>query len=453
MGKKSSENRRIVLDMLMELESDSKAKEHLLLTNVLNKYDYFDRQDKAFITYLFEGVLRNRVKIDYVISLYAKTKNGKIKPIVKNALRMGVFQILYMDSVPDSAACNESVNLVVDRGLSGLRGFVNGVLRNIAREKAEIKWPDKSKSFEDYLSVIYSMPIWIVKYLIVNYGKEKTEIMLSKMSEPASITIRLNEKLDKDQRQACIDSLDANGNSPIIHDYLDYAVKISKTEGMEEVPGFLEGLFTVQDVSSQLAVHVLPIKEGARVLDMCSAPGGKTMHAALKTGPKGHVDARELSEYKLDSIRENAERLGVDNISISQADATVYDAGLENLYDVVIVDAPCSGLGVMGKKSDIRYNVTAASINELVKIQRDILRNAVRYLKKDGVLLYSTCTLTKEENLDNRKWLLEEMGLRPVSFEANLPDDLKNQGGEDGYLQLLPGVHDSDGFFISLYSF
>lgn len=454
MGKKSTENRRIVLDMLMELDdsnSSNNVKEHVLLSNVLNKYDYFDRQDKAFITFLFEGVLRNRIKLDYIISKYAKTKNGKIKPAIKNILRMGIFQILFMDSVPDSAACNEAVNLSIDRGLSGLKGFVNGVLRNIARNKENLEWPSKDSNLNEYLSVFYSMPKWIVDYLVKLYGQDVTTKMLIKMAEPASIIVRFNENLSIEDRKKWLDELNVNGNSPVQHEYLDYAYYISKTEAMDMVPGFLDGLFTVQDVSSQLAIHLAPIKPGDKVLDLCAAPGGKTMHAALKAGNDGHVDARDISEYKLVSIRENAERLNLTNVSVSQQDATILDESLIGKYDVVIADAPCSGLGVMGKKSDIRYNATKKGIEELSNIQRQILDNAVKYLKPGSLLLYLTCTVTKEENADNRQWLLDNYDLAPISFESSLPSALKGQGGEEGYLQLLPGVHNSDGFYISMY--
>lgn len=444
MGKKSTENRRIVIDMLMELHNDPKCKEHVLLSNVLAKYDYMDRQDKAFITYLFEGVLRNRIKLDYIIDNFAKTKNGKMKPLVRNILRMTAFQIMYMDSVPGSAACNEAVNLMIDRGLSALKGFVNGVARNIERNKDNISWPDKEKEFNRFLSVNYSMPQWIVDYLVKTYKKDTVEKMLSKMAEPSDVTIRVID-------EAVIKKLEDNGNQPVKHSYLSTAYKISKIDGIEAMPGFDEGMFAVQDVSSQLAVYLAGIKKGDKILDLCSAPGGKAMYAALLAGIDGHVDARDLSEYKLDSIRDNASRLKLNNITVSQADATVFDDTLTDKYDLVIVDAPCSGLGVMGKKSDIRYNVTFNQIQELAEIQKKILMNAVKYLKIGGRLMYLTCTVTHEENIDNRNWLLNNSNLKAENFENMLTEELKGLGGEEGYLQLLPGVHDCDGFFISKF--
>lgn len=448
MGKKSTENRRIVLDMLMELETDSKAKEHILLSNVLNKYDYMDRQDKAFITYLFEGVVRNRIKLDYVIKSYAKTKNGKIKPVVLNVLRMTVFQILYMDSVPGSAACNEAVNLVIDRGLSGLKGFVNAVSRNIERNKDSIEWPDKTKEFEKYLSVYYSMPEWIVAYLLKLYGPEKTTVMFSKMTESAKVTIRVT---DDASIETVLNALKDNGHNPVKHQYLSDAFIISKLDGAGNLPGFDEGMFTIQDASSQLAVKLAGIKPGDKVLDLCSAPGGKAVYAAKLTGSTGYVDARDIADYKLDYIKDNADRLNLKNISVKQWDASEYDESIEHAFDVVIVDAPCSGMGVMGRKSDIKYNLSYNTVKELAALQKKILLNAVKYLKKGGTLMYLTCTVTKEENLDNRNWLLDNTELTPVSFEEMLPPELKNQGGSEGYLQLLPGIHQCDGFFISKY--
>lgn len=450
MEKKSTENRRIALEILMEA-SDESVKLSNILKNSLDKIDYMDRQDKAFISRLVRGCIERRITLDYVVSLYAKTK--KIKPVIKNILRMAIYQILYMDSVKDFAACSEAVNLTKDRGLVGLSSFVNGVLRNIAREKENIKWPDKDKTPREYLSICYSMPLWIVEYVEKMYGMELAERMFDQMNQETDLTIRVSEDLPNSKIEDLIMFIERAGVVARRHQYSRYAYILENVAGVAELPGFNEGLFTVQDISSQMAIRIAGISEGDKVLDMCAAPGGKTMHASIFAGDKGSILARDISQDKIDLIEENARRLGRQNINTQIFDASRFDEESVEKYDVVICDAPCSGLGVMGRKPDIRYNVSQESVKVLAGLQRKILSNAVQYVKKGGTLLFSTCTITKEENFENRQYIIDELGMKPYGF-ADMVDFLDEESIEQadrGELQLLPGVHDSDGFYISRF--
>lgn len=453
MGKKASATRTLVLEILMELEKPDR-KANLVLRGVLMKYDYLPQRDKAFIRRLAEGCSKERLRLDYLIDAYAVTKKGKLKPVVRNILRMGIYQILDMDSVPDSAACNESVQLAVDKGLGGLKGFVNGVLRRVAREKEHLPWPSERK---EQMSVQYSMPLWLVNRFLEQYGEEEATALLSAMQKPSVTYLHLREDLPEEAREQLCEEIEGAGYELTQHPYLPYAYALGKNEGMERIPGFLEGNCTVQDVSSMLAVELCQIEKGSLVLDLCAAPGGKSVHSAIKVGKEGRVISRDLTPEKVAYLEENRQRMQLLQMHVEQADATIWDEKLEGAADYVIADLPCSGLGIMGRKGDIRYHIVDSQIRELQQLQRQILVNAAKYLKKGGKLLFSTCTLTQEENLENYHWIKKELGLTPVDIASTLPkalgrDAAVRESAAEGYIQLLPGVHACDGFFISIFT-
>lgn len=453
MGKRSENNRKIVLEILMEMEAGN-VKLNNLLKNALEKIDYEDRQDKAFITRLTKGCIERKYSLDYVIGIYGHTVKNKMKPVIRNILRMGIYQILYMEGVKDYAACSESVNLTKARGLSGLANFVNGVLRNIARDKDNIKWPDKTKERKKYMSIYYSVPEWMVAYYDERFGPEKTEIILKSYNEPAPITIRINELLPKKVVDQSLDTIKLMGVNVERHPYLETAYMIDNIENIASLPGFDAGVFTIQDVSSQLCVALAGIEEGDIICDVCAAPGGKTMYAALLTSDEGKVYARDVSYEKLELIEENAKRLRLDNIECKVFDGTKVDESMIGKCDVVIVDAPCSGLGVIGRKPDIRYNASLQGISSLQEIQRSILDASSKYVKEGGILIYSTCTITAEENDDNRDYIINELGFKPYAFDditEELAADIDMNEAANGYISFLPGIHKCDGFYISRY--
>ena len=438
--------RDLVLSMLKEIYAGNEFS-HILLRQVLDKYNYLESNEKAFMKRLTEGTLERTIELDYVINQFSNTPVNKMKPLIRALMRMSVYQILYMDSIPDSAVCNEAVKLAALHKFTSLKGFVNGVLRNIARNKQNITYPDKEKDFVQYISVIYSLPIWMAEHFIKEYGKENAEKICKGLLLERPVTVRIKESLSKEEKQRLLESWKQQGIQAHKHPYLPYAYVLEKTEGIKNMAGFEDGMFAVQDVSSMCVAHAAGIKPGMRILDVCAAPGGKATHAAEKLRGTGQVIARDLTGYKVDFIQENADRLRLENLWAEEWDACVFDEDKEEWADVVFCDAPCSGLGVIGKKRDIKYRLTPDSLKEVTVLQREILSTIWKYVKKDGILMYSTCTINKEENEKQVQWIIENLPFEVTSMKEELPEALKADERNYG-LQLLPGIHETDGFFF-----
>ena len=443
----SVNGRDLVLSMLKEIYGQQEFS-HILIRQVLDKYDYISSSEKAFMKRLTEGTLERTIELDYIINQFSKVPVNKMKPLIRALMRMSVYQILYMDTVPDSAVCNEAVKLAALHKFTSLKGFVNGVLRNIAREKDKISYPDKEKNYKEYCSIKYSLPIWLVEHFIKEYGIEKAEKICEGLLQERPVTIRVKETFTQEEKAKLIKQWQAQNIAVQDHKYLPYAYICEKTEGVKHMAGFEEGSITVQDVSSMLVAETAGIEKGMNVLDVCAAPGGKTTHAACKLQGTGQVLGRDISDYKTAYIQENADRQCLNNILVETWDATEYDESKEQWADIVFCDAPCSGLGVMGKKRDIKYRLTKESLTEVVNLQREILSTVWKYVKQDGILMYSTCTINKEENENQVKWFTQHFPFEVVSMQDYLPQDLKTEETKYG-LQLLPGIHKTDGFFIA----
>lgn len=439
--------RELAVDMLLEIVEKNNYS-HLMIRDVLNKYNYMDGRDKAFLKRVTEGTLERMIQIDYALDQFSRVPVSKMKPFIRNLLRMSVYQLLFMDAVPDSAVCNEAVKLAGKRGFRSLQGFVNGVLRNISRNKQEISWPKEEKDPVSYLSVMYSMPKWLTEKFINELGIQQTKNMFQSFLDISPVTIRLKESLDEKEKDHLIKEMEAGKAVVKKHSYLDYAYCLENIEGMESLPGFSEGLFTVQDVSSMLVCECAGIKEKDYVIDVCASPGGKALHAAEKLKNTGFVSARDLTFHKVELIQDNIDRMKACNIETFVQDAKDLCSGDIEKADVVIADLPCSGLGIMGKKADIKYHVSSESLMQLQCLQREILSVVWQYVKPGGTLLYSTCTVNKGENEENVKWFLENFPFQAEDFSAFLPEELAKEG-KDGMLQLLPGKHKTDGFFIA----
>ena len=396
--------RNLVVDILLAVTRDGEFS-HIAMRDVLDKYRYLPKQDRAFITRLSQGTLERMIELDAIINHFSKIKVKKMKPVIAVILRSGVYQLKYMDSVPDSAACNEAVKLTVKRGFSGLRGFVNGVMRNIARNLDQIKLPDADKEPEKYLSVRYSVPEWIVARFIRQYGKEACEKSLEAFLQPHPTSVQVDT--DRISMEEITASLQAQGITVTQNPEIKRALFLSGYEALDEIEEFENGLLYVQDTASMLAVEMAAPKPGDTVIDVCAAPGGKSVYAARMIGETGHVESRDLTEYKVEMIEDNIERCQLSNMTAKVWDATEFDASAEEKADVVIADLPCSGLGVIGTKTDIKYNASEEKIQELAALQQEILQVVCRYVKPDGTLLYSTCTMTKEENEENVHKFLE----------------------------------------------
>ncbi len=443
---KTSPIRELTLGALIDiLENDQYS--HQVIQNTLKKYQYLEKQDRAFFSRLTEGTVEQLIRIDYVLNQYSKVKVKKMKPVIRNILRMGVYQILFMNSVPDSAACNEAVNLAKKKGFANLKGFVNGNLRNISRNKDTISYPSEEKEPTQYLSVYYSMPEWIIQEWLLEYEYTQVKGMLEAFLEDKPISIRCNLfKTNPIQLKELLEEQEI-----VVQDspYLPYAYLLSNYNYLNQIKEFAEGYFQVQDISSMFAVQVADIKKADTVLDVCAAPGGKSLHAADCLGETGVVISRDVSDYKVSLIQENIQRLGYKNITTEVHDALTLDADMIHKADVVLADLPCSGLGVIGKKADIKYKMTAEKQKELVSLQREILSVIYQYVKPGGTLIYSTCTINRAENLDNVQWFMQEYNFALESIDAYIPDNLKSITTKDGYLQFLPGIHKSDGFFVA----
>lgn len=438
--------REIILDMLMEI-CEKGAYSHVVLRQTLRKYQYLDKRDRAFITRITEGTLENRIYIDYVIDQVSKIKVAKMKPLIRNLLRMSVYQVLKMDSVPVSATCNEAVKLAIKRSFGQLKGFVNGVLRAIIRNKENLKFPNASEDLVTYLHVMYSMPKWIVEQLVVQYGVEDaSRIIKGFAKDDDRICVRMNTT--KASAKDIVNQLEEEKIKVEKSDVYENALYISEIDFLENSDAFREGLISVQDLSSMLVSVIADPKEGDLCLDMCAAPGGKALHLYEMMNAKGKVIARDVSDYKVELIWENIERTGADGVEAEVFDATELDESMLGKADVVVADLPCSGLGVIGKKSDIKYNMTPDKEKELVRLQRRMLDNAWQYVKKGGTLIYSTCTLNKEENIENMRYVEEKYPLKLVDISKYVPEGYCRGTARNGYLQMLPGIDGSDGFFI-----
>ncbi len=447
-GENTLENsRELAVSMLLEI-MEKERYSHMVIREVLNKYDYMDSRDKAFMKRLTEGTLERRIQLDAILNQFSKVPVSKMKPFIRTLLRMSVYQLLFMDGVPDGAVCNEAVKLAGKRGFRNLQGFVNGVLRTIAREKENICYPDKDKEFEAYLSMVYSVPDWLVQRFLFTYGKEKTEKMLSAFLTAAPVTVRITESLSEADKAKLIKSWEEGGIFVKQHPYLSYAYQLSGIDGMQNLAGFTEGLCTVQDVSSMLVCEAADIQKNYHVIDVCAAPGGKSAHAAEKLQKTGYVSARDLTAYKAGLIRNTIDRMQLSNIEEMVADACVYRAEDKESADIVFADLPCSGLGIIGKKKDIKYHVSEERLRELAALQRKILSVVWQYVKPGGVLLYSTCTVNPMENEENVDWFTQNYPFQTESLIPYLPNTLW-EDERSGMLQLLPGIHETDGFFIA----
>ncbi|MCR4584900.1 MAG: 16S rRNA (cytosine(967)-C(5))-methyltransferase RsmB [Lachnospiraceae bacterium] len=449
--KKATAGRRLALDILLGAESEG-GKADVLIRNALNRNFDMDDRDRAFVSRLTRGCIEKRIFLDYAADQFASKKTAKMKPVIRNVIRMGIYQMLFMDSVPDATACNEAVLLAEERGFKGLTGFVNGVLRNVSRNR-DIKLPDEEDVL-NYLSIKYAMPKELCAMFEERFGRKRAERLLAAYDTERPLSVRF---ILGDEGAECIavENWKAAAVDAVHNPYLEHMYFLRNVPGVELLQGYDEGLFMVADTSSALAAICAGVKKGDRVIDLCAAPGGKSMILAAAAGCEGRVLAYDVSEDKKTLIEENARRLGMENISAGVHDATVFDKELEVSADVVMADLPCSGMGVMGRKCDIRHNIDTGKISELAALQRRILSNAVRYLKSGGTLLFSTCTVSRQENEDNADWLIKEKGMLPDSLGGFLPASLKEYETEEGRVQLLcgepAGLPLIDSFFISRF--
>ena len=408
---------------------------------VLKEYlvrDKLDRRDAALATRLCYGVLQNQAKLDFYLKQLLTGKLKDLHPVVRDILHLGLYQIYELDKIPESAAVNESVALAKKYNKNPkAASLVNAVLRNAVRTKGTLKEP---VSYAEK----YSHPDELISLLKANLPKGKLEMMLKADNASPDIVVQVNTL--RISAEDLREKLEDQGVCAVPHGWMKDCLVLSGTGNLEQLPAFREGLFYVQDPASKLSVLCAKLpQEDIRVLDCCSAPGGKSFAAAIAMGGKGSITSCDVHSHKTALIRNGADRLGFSGITQRQQDATVTVPEWIDAMDAVICDAPCSGLGIIRKKPDIRYK-NLKDTEELPALQLKILRNQARHLKKGGVLIYSTCTLLRRENEDVvEKFLAEndEFYLEPLPLPDCFP---KN---ETGMLALVSGEYDTDGFFIS----
>ena len=413
-----SNPRKAAVKALLKVENDA-AYSNIALNAVLRESG-LENADRAFVSAVFYGVLDRRITIDYILSRFIKTPLKKVAPFTLEVLRSAVYQIMFMDKVPDSAAVNESVKLIKSSRESRNAGFANAVLRNILR--SEIVLPQGNDSHS--LSVRYSCPEWIIKSFITDYGADTAEELLKESLKPAPMVVRVNTlKTNIDTLKAELEKCEIPSDTA----EKENALILKKGIDAAEFDLYKRGFFYAEDLSSQTAVSVLNPKKGERVLDMCAAPGGKSFTMALLMENAGEIISCDLYEQRVGLIKSGAGRLGIDIIKPMTADACVFNEDLGE-FDCILCDVPCSGLGVLRRKPDIKYK-PESDFTELKILQYKILENAARYLKKGGRILYSTCTLRREENekLVN-SFIMEYNGFHKMYEHTYLPHIDKTDG-------------------------
>ena len=428
--------REKVAQILKDIEKD----DTYLQLALKKELDTLEAKDKGFANELIYGTIKWRLRLDYVLDQFSKTPVKKMKPFVRQLMRMSVYQILFLDKVPASAAINEAVKIMHKRKMSNLSGFVNGVLRNIDRNKSEITYPN--------LSVYYSIPEWIITRWMKYYGEMETKAICESLSQRARVCIRINTlKTTKDKVKAL---LSEEGITVLEEGFLPESLYIHAPSGIHHSPSFKAGLWTVQDESAMLVGHVLGPEKGDEILDVCSAPGGKTVHLAELMQNEGHIIGADVHEHKIELIEKNAKRLGASIVEGKLQDGMLINEDWKEKFDKILLDAPCSGLGIIKRKPDIRYAKDETEIRDINNIQRKLLKNAINYLKKDGILVYSTCTLTQEENQNMVEYALS-LGLQLDAIPYDMPACLKPYIKDNAYIEILPHVTDTDGFFMARF--
>lgn len=398
--------------------------------------------DRALVTELVNGCVRWQSRLDWILMGFYHGEFAKCMPIVKNSLRIALYQMMFLSKIPAPAAINESVELV--KRIKGDRhaGVVNGVLRNILRNLQSIRYPDRKENEVLYLSVHTSHPQWMVRRYIERFGSEDAEALLTANNQRPMLTLRVNSlKTTPEQVQRELTEADIKFEVSPIHPTSLLVTSLRDVRGLQL---FADGHVTVQDASASLAVQLAAPRSGMKVIDLCAAPGGKAVMAAELMGNNGSVIALEKYESKLSFIQDNAQRSGVSIISPLQGDARTFSS--DKGADVVLVDAPCTGLGTLSKKPDIKWRRQIDDIRKMVTTQREILDNAAKLVNVGGCLVYSTCSIEPEENVEAIRWFLQSHpNFTLDAAEKYLPAEVC----QEGYVQTFPHRHRSDGAFAA----
>ncbi|MHC6179561.1 16S rRNA (cytosine(967)-C(5))-methyltransferase RsmB [Clostridium sp. JNZ X4-2] len=418
------------------------AYSNTVLSMYLNRED-LGKKDRALVTEMVYGTLKYKYTIDSILGSFIKSSLKRMDADIVNILRISIYQLRYLDKIPEFAVVNEAVELSKERSVK-LSKLVNGVLRNYLRNKDNFMYEDKGDKIHR-LCFKYSFPHWLTELFITQYGESIGERILKNSNAVPKITVRVNSL--KAEYEQVWNELIKNGYDVEKGIVCREAVVIKGGGNIESNPLFREGYITVQDESAMLVANLMDIEKNMTVLDLCSAPGGKSCHIAELMNNTGRVYSYDLYENKLALVKDNAKRLGIENIVCSRMNGERYAEKLSGTADRVLIDVPCSGLGLIRKKPEIKWNKDQQSIDSLIKIQRNIMCNSSKYVKLGGKLVYSTCTLNKMENGENIKWFIKK---NPQFKLERL--DYGNFGNiichREGYITILPNDN-VDGFFIA----
>lgn len=428
--------REAALSILMAVEKNQ-AYSNLLLHNTIEKHG-INPKDRSLLTEITYGTLQHKMTLDYYLEPFLR---GKIEDWVKQLLRISLYQLMYLSRVPAHAVVNEAVEIAKRRGHKGIASMVNGVLRSVQRQG--VRSLDEISDPILRLSIETSHPLWMIKDWIKEYGLEKTREMAFENNRAPVQTVRVNTF--KTDVESVIKLLEEEGLKVERSEKVPECLYVKNGQAVRTT-AFKEGLITIQDESSMLPAHALKVKPGMRVLDMCAAPGGKSTHIAEKMANEGELFSLDLHEHKVKLIRENADRLGLSIIQAETADGRKAGEHFKpESFDRILVDAPCSGLGVIRRKPDIKYTKTETDAKSLQKIQLELLDEAYTLLKPGGILVYSTCTVEPTENREVYSMFLDKHS------DMQAVDELSPLFPQKGMIQVMPQDFGSDGFFVAAF--
>ena len=434
--------RKVAVDILDAI-LDKGAYSNIALNSSLNKSELEDR-DKALVTEIVYGTLKYKYTIDKILASFLKQDLKKMDSFIVNILRTAIYQILFLDKIPEFAAVNEAVDMAKKHKSVSTSKLVNGVLRNYLRNKSKIYYNENDRI--ESLCFKYSYEPWLVKLFIEQYGEDKAEQILIGLNSIPAVTIRVNSlKISVDEAFERLKTMEYDVEEGLV---CPEAIRIIRGRSIEQNPLFREGLATVQDESAMLVAPSMDIITNITVLDICSAPGGKTTHISELMNNTGKIHAYDIHKDKLSLIEQNSKRLGITNIKCGVLDAAVYNGELKDTAERVLIDVPCSGLGIIRKKPEIKWTKNLKQLKKIIKIQRDIMSSAAKYVKIGGVLLYSTCTLNKKENENNVKWFLSNF--TNYNIEESFYGELDNIIYDKYGVTILPNEY-MDGFFIAKF--
>lgn len=441
--------RAIAYKILTEIDIDE-AFSNISLNRELSQAN-LEARDRGLTTELVYGVLRMRGHLDYIINQFSKRSVDQLDAGVRNLLRMGIYQIKFLDKIPTRAAVHTTVELAKKDFHQGITKFINGVLRNIDRNLHQIKFPDPKKDPVGFISTYYSHPEWLVQKWLDRFGFTETVELCEANNQVPDLIIRTNT-LKINPATLADDLFEKHGLDVFLLSYPYEGLLLENATGFTKLKEFQEGFFTVQGQASMTVAHALQVEPGMKIADLCAAPGGKTTHIAALMENEGEVLAVDIHSHKINLIEENCQRLEVTNVKTLCADTSTLDLE-EASFDRVLLDAPCSGLGLLAQKPEIRWMKSQKEIDELVELQRTLLRKAFKWLKPGGILVYSTCTITEEENQKMIEEALQMANVELIDLRHLLPaeeQDIFTENELDApYLEFLPHISETEGFFIA----